>query len=260
MKWLVKPLGAGLLLLFTLPGCTAALIDEAERIQVRQHRVAEVTQAWVTADERLVVCARGWLANSVHSIEPEEYHFAVPLRPVGAPAAQPQDMPAETVPARHVGAAYESAERGCPEQPADAAGVEIAAIPSGAPGRPMPDDGDLSDADWLADGAGRKLWVMPEKAEPAAAGETDIPATTGRAGGPNAPEEIGPAVMPRRELPDAAILYRHDDAIFGGSRLAWVDPGESAGRQRGLYAFLPVTLALDLPVILFLGLIDDYPF
>jgi hypothetical protein len=259
MRRLFLSLGAALLLL-TLPGCTKALIEEAETVKVRQHRVADVTQAWVTTDGNLTVCARGWLANSVHSVEPEEFHFAVPLERSGAPAAPPQDRPPNTVPASYVAAAYGSVARGCPEQPADAADVEIAVIPPDHPGRPGPGADDLSDAEWLGGGAGRKLWVLSDEVEPAAPDESAGLDLTRRPGDRNALEDTGPVVVRREELPDAAILYRHDEATFHGSRMAWINPGEGSGRQRGLYVFLPVTLLLDAPAILFLGLIGEDPF
>lgn len=258
---------AWLLLLLALPGCTKALINEAEKVQIRQHRVAEVTQAWVTEDGGLAVCARGWLANSTNTPRPEVFHFAVPLEPDGTlpespdgTLPEPRDVAPGTLPASHITVPYKTIARGCPDKPETAIDVEVAVIPLDHPDRPGPGAGDIPAADWLGDGKGRKLWVLPDRPAPAAPAEPD---PAGPAGGPNgrgASPDTAPTVVRREELPDAAILYRHDKAVIEGTRMAWIDPGEDSGRQRGLYVFLPVTLLLDAPFILLLGLIGADPF
>lgn len=259
MQRLIPRLGAALMLL-ALPGCTAALVKEAEKVQIRPHRVAEVTRAWVTTEGILAICARGWLATSTHTIEPEEFHFDMPIGQGTAGATPPRDGPPGTVPAGYVTAAHKSVARGCPEAPDGAAAVEIAVIPPDDPGRPEPGAGHIPDADWMGGGAGRKLWVLPDRAAPEPGDEPEAPDTAGRAGEPNAAEIPGPVVVRRSELPEAAILYRHDEASFDGARMAWIDPGEETGRQRNLYVLLPFTLALDLPFFFFLALIGAEPF
>jgi hypothetical protein len=216
---------AAALCLLALPGCTVKLIEHAQKTEIRDTRVGEITDAWRGADGRLTVCAHGWPAERARDVEPEAFHLSVPLvrtasaeRSIPHPGVDEDRVFRLVVDNRAIG-------EGCPERPADAVSVETALLPTDRFGRLPPAEMDAGEIAWLKvagtrGGSGAMLFALPAEGEP----------------------------------PAVAILYRHDNAIFGGSRLAWIDPGEAEVQpNKAAYAALPLAIVADAAGIVFLA-------
>jgi hypothetical protein len=210
--------------LLALPGCTAKLIEHAQQTEVRDNRIAEITDAWRGVGGRLTVCARGWPAERARDAAPEAFHLSVPLVRTGSGARGIPHPGVDEAAVRRLAVDRRAIGEGCPKRPDGAVSVEAALLPTDRFGRLSPDRMEADEIARLEEAAGESeratLFAVPADGEP----------------------------------PAVAILYRHDSAIFSGSRLAWIDPGEAEVQpNKAAYAALPLAIVADAAGIVFIA-------
>ena len=205
------------------PGCTKAVVEYAGEVEVRENRVAAIGRAWRAGDAAMVICATGWPAARSRTTPPVEFHVSVPLA-----LFENRDQPAPlllqdhgrrirtiVVPATRIGA-------GCPKNTEGASDIRTIAV----------------EADYFASVSPRQ--AADEQIERFA----DPHATNVALFGFETPSQP----------PDVALLYRHDDPVFEGSRLVWIDPGNASFKPHEI-AYLAVPLAFAADVVMVVGII-----
>lgn len=212
-----------ILCMLSVPGCTKAVVDYAGKVEIRDNRVAEIMQAWRAGDGTMVICVRGWPAERARDASPEEFHISVPLALFEDPE-QPSPLLMEND-GRRIGTIVVPKARsgaGCAERPEGASDIRTVIV----------------EADYFASISPREASddQIERFADPYAA---DIALF-----GFEAPSEA----------PDIALLYRHDEPVFDGARLVWIDPGEKPVKPNE-NAYLAVPFAFAADVVAVLGII-----
>lgn len=202
-----------------MPGCTQAVINYAGKVEVRDNRVAEISQAWRDRDSDLVICVKGWPAERARKASPVEFHMSLPLMLFENPD-QPSPL-LERAGDRHIRTLVVPEARtgaGCPERPEGASDIRTIIVP----------------ADYFTS-------VSPQQAS-----DEEIE----RFADPTAADIALFGFEATSEPPDVALLYRHDEPVFDGFRLVWIDPGDQPVKpNEKAYAALPLAFATDVAIV-----------
>lgn len=221
MRLLIHTLLAFLCLL-SMPGCTKVVLDYAGKVEIRDNRVAEITQAWRGEDQEMTICVRGWPAERARDTSPVEFSMTVPLALFGD-SGRPSPL---LVDGGHrikmIVIPTERIAEGCPEKPDGATDVITNTV----------------SADYFAS-------VSPRQASDDQIEQFVNPNTA----------EVGLfAFEAQSEPPSVALVYRHDEPVFDGSRLVWINPGDKSVKpNEPAYLALPLAFATD--VVLVVGVI-----